>query len=54
MHAVATVAAVLCFTPPLLFARLSLHYPSLSLGAEDFKNLQELNIQDFVQQVAGE
>jgi hypothetical protein len=29
-------------------------FRSLSLGAKDFKNLQELNIQDFEQQLAGE
>jgi hypothetical protein len=35
-----------------LFAML--YFRSLSLGAEDFENLQELNVQDFEQQLAGE
>jgi hypothetical protein len=30
------------------------YFWSLSLGADDFENLQELNIQDFEQQLAGE
>jgi hypothetical protein len=29
-------------------------FQSLSLGAEDFENLQELDVQDFEQQLAGE
>jgi hypothetical protein len=29
-------------------------FRSLSLGADDFENLQELNVQDFEQQLAGE
>jgi hypothetical protein len=29
-------------------------FRSLSLGADDFENLQELDIQDFEQQLAGE
>jgi hypothetical protein len=29
------------------------YFRSLSLGAEDFENLQELDIQDFEQQQAG-
>jgi hypothetical protein len=29
-------------------------FRSLLLGAEDFENLQELNVQDFEQQIAGE
>jgi hypothetical protein len=29
-------------------------FQSLSLGTGDFENLQELDIQDFEQQVAGE
>jgi hypothetical protein len=29
-------------------------FRSLSLGAEDFENLQELDVQDFEQHLAGE
>jgi hypothetical protein len=29
-------------------------FRSLSLGADDFENLQELSVQDFEQQLAGE
>jgi hypothetical protein len=29
-------------------------FRSLSLGADDFENLQELDVQDFEQQLAGE
>jgi hypothetical protein len=29
-------------------------FRSLPLGTEDFKNLQELNVQDFEQQLEGE
>jgi hypothetical protein len=29
-------------------------FRSLLLGAEDFENLQELDVQDFEQQIAGE
>jgi hypothetical protein len=36
-----------------LFACVA-YFQSLLLGAEDFENLQELDIQDFEQQLAGE
>jgi hypothetical protein len=40
----------------ILFIHLSANacFLSLSLGADDFENLQELDIQDFEQQLAGE
>jgi hypothetical protein len=31
-----------------------LYFQLLSLGANDFENLQELDVQDFEQQLAGE
>jgi hypothetical protein len=37
-----------------LFIYLRCFFWSLSLGAEDFNNLQELDFQDFEQQQAGE
>jgi hypothetical protein len=36
-----------------LFACIA-YFRSLSLGVEDFENLEELDIQDFEQQLAGE
>jgi hypothetical protein len=37
-----------------LFICCNACFRSMSLGVEDFENLQELDVQDFEQQLAGE